>query len=140
MYRTDIVSGWGIWGLVDAPRMRFATTPAYRVTRLFNELIEPGWRADGQARSTDRLLLASRFSAVDRRDESVVVLNRDTRSREVRVDGLPAGRRFERTVWNRDGAGTVAPTTRVASSANGAVTITVPPRGVTAVSTRVRTS
>lgn len=136
VYRTDIVSGWGLWGLVDAPSKGFARTPAYRMTRLFNDLVGPDWRADGLARSDDRLLLASRFSGPGRRDESVVVLNRDRRARKVRVEGLPRGRRFEQAVWNRDGNGSVRRPGPVTANTSGALTVAVPPRGLVALSTR----
>ena len=134
-YRTDLVSGWGLWGLIDAPSGDFATTPAYRVTRLFNDLVRPGWRADGLARTADGHVLASRFSAPDRTGESLVVLNRDGRPREVRVSGLPEWRRFEGAVWNDDGAGTVAAARRATADGGGAVIVTVPPRGLTALAT-----
>ena len=89
MYRTDIVSGWGIWGLIDAPSRRFEKAPAYHVTRLFNDLLGPGWTADGMSRSADRAILVSRFSAPGRADESLVALNRGDGAREVRLTGLP---------------------------------------------------
>ena len=144
MFRTDIVSGWGIWGLIDAPSRRFERTPAYHVTRLFNDLLGPGWVADGLSRNSDRTLLVSRFSAPGRSDESVVVLNGDRVPREVRVAGVARERRFHRARWNVDGKGSVDRPASLQSGARGVLGLTVPGRGLVALSTRrearVRTS
>lgn len=103
MYRTDIVSGWGRWGLIDAPSASFKRTPVYHVTRLFNSLLGERWVADGLKRSTDNLLV-SRFSAPGGQEESLVGLNRDDQRRDVRVKGLKA-RRYQRADFNRGSRG-----------------------------------
>ena len=53
MYRTDIVSGWGKWGLIDAPSTGCERTPMFHMTRLFNRLVGKQWVADGMKRSGD---------------------------------------------------------------------------------------
>lgn len=135
MYRTDIVSGWGKWGLIDAPSASFKRTPVYHVTRLFNGLLGERWVADGLKRSPDNLILVSRFSAPGRQEESLVALNRADQRREVRLTGLKAGRRYQRTDFNRGGQGKVEIQDPILAH-NGEVTVPMPPRGMVALSTR----
>jgi hypothetical protein len=135
MYRTDIVSGWGKWGLIDAPSASFKRTPVYHVTRLFNGLLGERWVADGLKRSPDKLILVSRFSAPGRQEESLVALNRADQRREVRLTGLKAGRRYQRADFNRGGQGTVETQDPIVAH-NGEVTVPIPPRGMVALSTR----
>ena len=69
-----------------APRTSLGRSPAYRVTRLFNHLVERDWTADGFGKSRDGTVLASRFKGAAH--ESVVILNRRPGSQQVAVDGL----------------------------------------------------
>ncbi len=39
MYRTDMRTGWGKWGLLDTPRNNCKRTPMFHMTRLFNRLV-----------------------------------------------------------------------------------------------------
>jgi hypothetical protein len=139
LYRTDRKSAWGEWGMIDAPnpppgRTSFARSPTYRVTRLFNHLVERDWTADGFGKSNDGTALASRFKGPAH--ESVVVLNRRSTPQQVVVEGLRAQKYFAAD-WNQDGDGGPAqeraeplvPTAK-------ALTLTVPARGVVGLSTR----
>jgi hypothetical protein len=134
MYRTDIVSGWGRWGLIDAPSTGFKQTPVYHVTRLFNALLGDRWVADGMNRSPDGLVVVSRFSAPGRQEESLVALNRDDQRREVRLKGLTSGRRYHRADFNRGGRGKVEGQDPAVAQ-ESALAVPIPPRGMVALST-----
>jgi hypothetical protein len=136
MYRTDLRTGWGKWGLIDAPSTRCERTPMFHLFRLFNRVVGQDWHADGLA-ETDGFLV-SRFAAgsVDG-DESIVVLNDRPMARDVRLTGLGKGRRYERAAINKEGRGELTrPNAVTADTTQGAVTITVPGRGLVALSTR----
>jgi hypothetical protein len=139
LYRTDRRSAWGEWGMIDAPnppagRTSFGRSPTYRVTRLFNHLVEPEWTATGFGKSSDGTVLASRFTGPG--DESVAVLNRRSQSQQVVVRGLRPQRYFAAD-WNQDRNGGPAQerTQPLTPNAN-ALTLTVPAHGVVALSTR----
>ena len=117
-----------------APRTSFGRSPAYRVTRLFNHLVERDWTADGFGKSKDGTALASRFKGPA--NESVVVLNRGFRSQQVVVEGLKP-RKYFAADWNQDGEGGAAKERTEPLTPNaGALTLTVPARGVVGLSTR----
>lgn|GEM_PF-5972089 len=139
LYRTDRRSGFGEWGMIDAPnppapRTTFGRSPTYRVIRLFNHLVGRDWKADGFGKSRDGTVLASRFKGSE--DESVAVLNRGSQDRQVVVEGLKP-RKYFAADWNHDKKGGPAqerpqplmPTAR-------ALTLTVPAQGIVALSTR----
>jgi hypothetical protein len=141
LYRTDRRSAWGEWGMIDAPnppvpRTSFGRSPTYRVRRLFNHLVGPDWQADGFGKSSDKdkTVLASRFKGGD--DESVAVLNSGLQSQDVVVAGLkPRG--YFRAEWNHEGDGRPAKEfTEPRTPNGGSLTVTVPARGVVALSTR----
>jgi hypothetical protein len=138
-YRTDRRSGWGEWGMIDAPnppagRTSFGRSPTYRVIRLFNHLVDQGWRADGFGKSNDGMVLASRFKGPA--NESVAVLNRDSRAREVVVEGLRPQKYFVAD-WNQDKKGGPAKERTQPLVPHGhALPLTVPALGIVALSTR----
>ena len=141
LYRTDVPAHFGEWGMIDAPnppgpRTSFGRSPTYRVTRLFNHLIGPGWKAAGIGRDPSRTLLACKFS--DGNQESVVVLNRGPKPQQVLVEGLKSRTPYFAAVWNRDGTGAPAEplAAPVTSSVAREATVDVPSRGVVALSTR----
>lgn len=133
LYRTDLKAEFGHWGMIDAPSESFTRFPTYFVTWLFTHLTEPGWRAAGLGLGENGKLVASRFVLPDRQ-ESVLVINAQPQSRQVRVEGLTAAS-YCAAVWNRDGQGKLNGLNRVNAQAN-AVTVDVPPRGVVALCTR----
>lgn len=142
MYRTDEREHWGEWGMIDAPnapapRQPFGRSPTYRVTRLFNHLVEPGWKAAGLGRAAGGTVLLSKFAGGGH--ESVAVLNSAPGASQVRVEGLRPGTRYFGAIWNQDGKGLLhplRPQTFVDVPASGAATIGVPGRGVVGLSTR----
>jgi hypothetical protein len=139
LYRTDRRSAWGEWGMIDAPnppagRTSFGRSPTYRVTRLFNHLVEPEWTATGFGKSSDGTVLASRFTGPG--DESVAVLNRRSQSQQVVVRGLRPQKYFAAD-WNQDrNGGPAQERTQPLTPTANALTLTVPARGVVALSTR----
>jgi hypothetical protein len=138
-YRTDRRSGWGEWGMIDAPnppspRTSFGRSPTYRVIRLFNHLVDQDWRADGFGKSGDGMVLVSRFKGP--RHESVAVLNRDSKAREIVVDGLRPQKYFAAD-WNQDRKGGPAKERPQPLVPHGhAQPLTVPALGIVALSTR----
>jgi hypothetical protein len=137
LYRTDRRSAWGEWGMIDAPnpppgRTSFDRSPAYRVTRLFNHLVERDWTADGFGNSKDGTVLASRFKGPA--NESVVVLNRGPDSQQVVVEGLRPQKYFAAD-WTKDGGPAKERTEPLVPNA-GALPLNVPERGIVALSTR----
>ena len=135
MYRVDMRTGWGKWGLLDTPRHNCERTPMFHMTRLFNRLVGQDWLASGLHEGDN--LLISRFTGPAGAEESVVVLNSLHTSRDVRLTGLKGGRRYECAAVNANGnAGLSRPGAKTADSASGAVTVTVPGRGLVALSTR----
>jgi hypothetical protein len=135
LYRTDAPSGWGEFGMIDAPARNFERSATYRVTRLFTHLVEPGWTAGGLARDATATVMASKFVGPNDQ-ESVAVLNNSSQPEQVRVAGLKRQRRYLAVDWNRDGSGTINPLNPVTANASGAATINVPRHGVVALSTR----
>jgi hypothetical protein len=136
LYRTDLSDGWGGWGMIDAPQAKFERSPVYRVTRLFNHLIGTGWTAGGLGRDDRAGVLSSRFAAPNGSAESVVVLNKGAQRQDVRVQGLKPKQRYFGANWNRDGKGTIQTLSPVTADAGGFVTVSVPSRGLVALSTR----
>lgn len=136
LYRTDKPAGFGHWGMIGAPSEQFGRSPVYRVTRLFNHIVPPGWKAAGLGRAAGVGVIASKFEAPNQRQEAVAVLNNSAQKRQVRLEGLKPHRNYFRVAWNQDGKGTLAALPRIASDAGGAATLNVPPRGLVALSTR----
>ena len=139
LYRTDRRSAWGEWGMIDAPnpdapRTSFDRSPTYWVTQLFNHLVRPDWIADAFGKSPDGTALASRFKGPVH--ESMVVLNRRFKPLDVVVAGLrPQG--YFVADWNQDGKGGPAQErTEPLTPTARALPLTLPPRGVVALSTR----
>jgi hypothetical protein len=141
LYRTDRKSGWGEWGMIDAPnpdppagRTSFGRSPTYRVIRLFNHLVDRDWRADGFGKSGDGTVLASRFKGPAH--ESVAVLNRGSGSQQVVIDGLKPQKYFAAD-WNQDHQGGPAKErTEPLVPTGNSLTVTVPALGIVALSTR----
>ena len=80
-------------------------------------------------------VLASRFVAPAGSEETVFALNSDDHRRDVRVEGLTPGRRYKRVDWNRGGQGKSEPQAPMIATGGG-ITVTIPPRGIVALSTR----
>jgi hypothetical protein len=106
------------------------------VTRLYNHIVPPGWKAAGLGRAAGVGVIASKFEGPNQRQEAVVVLNNSAQQRQVRLEGLKPRRNYFRVAWNQDGKGALAALPRLASDASGAATLNVPPRGLIALSTR----
>lgn len=134
LYRTDNRAEFGDWGMIDQPRAGFTRFPTYRVTRLFNHLVGPGWTAAGFGRAAAAGVLGSRFAG-PQGAESVVVLNNGP-GQEVRIEGLTKSRRYATADWNADGKGTVRKLGPATADAAGTASITVPRHGLVALSSR----
>jgi hypothetical protein len=106
------------------------------VTRLFSHVVPRGWQPVGLDRVAGPRVIASRFAAADGSDESVLVLNNTTGRRDVKIEGLRESQDYFVVAWNRDGQGSLATLPPIESDATGAATVTVPGRGVIALSTR----
>lgn len=141
LYRTDRTSGWGEWGMIDAPnpspgsdRTSLGRSPTYRVTRLFNHLVDHGWTADGFGKSGDGTVLVSRFKGPA--DESLAILNARGQPQQIAINGLRP-RNYFAADWNTDRKGGPAKERPDPLTPHGNVlTVTVPARGIVALSTR----
>jgi hypothetical protein len=133
MYRTDLRTGWGQWGLLDAPSMRCERTPMFHMVRLFNRTIGQDWLANGL--SEEDGFLVSRFSGPAGAEESLVVLNEQRNNRKVELKNLMKGRRYELAAIDSRAALSRPPAV-TADSQSGIVSLTVPGRGLLVLSTR----
>jgi hypothetical protein len=139
LYRTDETADFGEWGMIDAPnaappREALGRSPAYRMTRLFNHLVDADWKAAGLGRDPSRTVLVSKFAGGG--NESIAVLNRAKDPQEVRVTGLKPGTTYFAADWNRDRKGGLGPLDPFTTTAVPAQTVTVPGHGIVALSTR----
>jgi hypothetical protein len=139
LYRTDESADFGEWGMIDAAnpahgRPPFGRSPAYRMTRFFNHLADPDWKAAGLGRDATGTILASKFAGGG--NESIAILNRGEAPQDVRVSGLKKGTQYFRAVWNGDTKGGLSPLDPFTTSDAGAQTVTVPGHGVVGLSTR----
>src|SRR6185503_290194 len=134
MYRTDMRTGWGKWGLIDSPGNRFERTPMFHMTQLYNRLVGQNWFAAGLHEDDD--LLISRFTGPAGAEESVLVLNSRDKLRDVRLTGLSKGRRYEQAAINANGHAGLTRPNAVTPDASGRAPIKVPGRGLLALSTR----
>jgi hypothetical protein len=137
LYRTDLPkTGWGEWGMIDSPdEGRLERTPVYRLTRLFTHSVGRHWMATGLGQSPDPAVMASRFLAPNGDDQTVIVLNGHDRPQDVRVGSLRKQRTYFRADWNRDTAGGLLPLDPKSTGEGQTLTVTVPARGVLALST-----
>jgi hypothetical protein len=134
MYRTDMRTGWGKWGLIDSPNTGFKRTPMFHMTRLYNRLVGQDWLANGLHEDDD--LLISRFTGPAGNEESIILLNARGQSRDIRLTGLKA-RRYEQAAINANGsAGLTRPDALTAQAASRGPTVTIPGRGLLGLSTR----
>jgi hypothetical protein len=108
--------------------------PSYFLLRLLTHTVDPGWRV-----STVHGGAPGAVAAAFRGDGETTFLaaNVSDCRRELRVSGLPASRALYFIVWNGDGKGHLAAHPRPKTSGAGQVTITVPPRAVVALATRL---
>ena len=138
LYRTTKSGDFGNWGMVG-PRAKprpFRPTPLCTITRIFNDLIGPGWTADGLGNNVGPSMLASKFKGLGG-DQSIVVLNNGANAQQLQVGFLKKNARLSVVDWNADRQGTRRALAAPASSgSSGVVTVTVPPRGLVAVTTR----
>lgn len=136
LYRTDKPAEFGQWGMIGAPSAGFARSPVYRVTRLFNHVVPPGWKAAGLGRAAGAAVIASKFQAPNGRQESVVVLNNTAQRRQVRLGGLKPQSSYFRVAWNQDGHDALTSLPRISTDARGAARLDVAAKGLVALSTR----
>ena len=139
LYKTSKRGEFGEWGMiapVRSPRGPFHAWPTCDVTRIFNELIGPGWLADGFGKAANGRILASRFKDPAAGGQSVVVLNNTTQAQSVQVKGVNKNTRFASVEWNRDGNGKRhkldAP---ILSGGSDTVSVNVPSHGLVAFTT-----
>jgi hypothetical protein len=135
LYRTDRAADFGEWGMIGPSAGGFRRWPTYRVTRLFDHVVGRGWKAAGLGR-VGAAIIASRFTAPDESDESLLVLNNAAQARSLKIEGLLESHRYFVVDWNRDGRGLLDPRAQIQSDATGAATVTVPGHGLAALSTR----
>jgi hypothetical protein len=138
MYRTDLKSGWGKWGLIDSPKAAkpFDRTPMFNMTQLFNRLVGQDWIAKGLRENDDFLI--SRFAGPAGAEESIFLLNfSHNNTLTLRLTDLMKGRRYEQAAINANGrAGLTRPNAVTADTTSGGANVQIPARGLLALSTR----
>jgi hypothetical protein len=138
LYKTSKRGEFGEWGMIGPRRGKpepFHPWPACEVTRLFNHLIGPRWKADGLCLASGDKLLASAFKGPDGH-QSVVVLNALPQPQEVLLGGLTNDGSYNAAEWNRDGTGELRHLEPLTTDGHGRRLISVPRRGLVALSTR----
>jgi hypothetical protein len=120
------------WGMIRGAGKRFSDTPTYRMTLLFNRLIDAGWKADGVGRDEHTLVSLFKGPAVG---QSAVVLNRGRELEAVTIDRLKPNTTYFAAVWNRGGDGQIHSRKRVTTGPNGKAKVNVPASGLVALST-----
>lgn len=108
LYKTSKRGEFGDWGMIGpvrGPHGPFHAWPTSDVTRIFNELIGPGWVADGFGKAAGGRILASRFKDPAGGGQSVVVLNNSAQPQPVQVKGVTKNTRFAVVEWNHNGDG-----------------------------------
>jgi hypothetical protein len=133
MYRTDLRTGFGKWGLLDAPSKNCERTPMFHMMRLFNRLVGQDWLANGLAEKDG--ILVSRFIGPAGGQESVFVLNEHRDDRDVQLTNLLTERSYERAAINSR-AQLTRPPAVTPDAPNGAFRVSIPGRGLVALSTR----
>jgi hypothetical protein len=121
------------WGMICGARKRFLDTPTYRMTVLFNRLIDDNWKADGLGRGDDTLVSVFKGPAGG---QSAVVLNRGRELEAVTIDHLKKNTSYFAAGWNRGGDGMIHSRKRVTTGPNGIVKVNVPGSSLVALSTR----
>jgi hypothetical protein len=121
------------WGMICGARKRFADTPTYRMTVLFNRLVGDNWKADGLGRGEHTLVSVFKGPTGG---QSAVVLNRGAELNAVTIDRLKKNATYFAAVWNRAGDGVIHSRKRVTTGPNGIAKVNVPPSGLVALSTR----
>jgi hypothetical protein len=121
------------WGMICGARKRFMDTPTYRMTVLFNRLIDDQWKADGLGRGEHTLVSVFKGPGGG---HSAVVLNRGRELETVTIDHLKRNATYFAAVWNRGGDGATHSRRRVTTGRDGIAKVNVPGSGLVALSTR----
>lgn len=122
------------YSLIGKPGGGFALRPGYYLLRMLTHVVTPGARAvDVAGNGAGKVV-----TAFEHDGETTVLAANLTRCRQsLAISGLPKGRELYFVVWNGDGGGKLAAHPRVQTGADGAVTVSAPPRSVVSLSTEV---
>jgi hypothetical protein len=119
------------YGVIGAAKDGFPLKPGYSLLRMFTHSAGVGWevvKVEGEAEM--RSVAAMRSKGGGR--WTVFAVNRAEKAKELSVGGLPQGMKFHVAMWNGDGKGQVGESSGVSADDQGAVTLSMPPMSVVA--------
>jgi hypothetical protein len=118
------------YGVIGAAKDGFPLKPGYSLLRMFTHSAGVGWevvKVEGEAEMRSVAAMRSKEGRW-----TVFAVNRAEEAKELSVGGLPGGMRFGVAVWNGDGKGQVEESAGVSVDEQGAVTLSMPPMSVVA--------
>jgi hypothetical protein len=126
---------WDAWSMTGRPGEGFAKKPAYFATQLFTTAVGQGWIPEQPVGAVAQQSIAA-YRAPAGGGAAAVVANARATAQRLRLAGFPPGAQVQVLVYNAGGSGQLI--SRLArSTAQGEVTVSVPPHGVTAATTRL---
>jgi hypothetical protein len=126
---------WDSWSMTGRPGEGFAKKPAYFATQLFTTAVGQGWIPE-QGVATVRGQSVAAFRSPTDSGAASVVANSNTAAQRLSLGGFPPNAPVQVLVYNAGGKGQLA-SKPVLTDAKGFVTVSVPPHGVAAATTRL---
>ena len=128
-------SAWDAWSMTGTPSQGFQKKPAYFATQLFTTAVGQGWTPEQSVGAvTDQSVATYRDAAGH--GAAAVVANQKTAAQRLDLGGFQPNSPVQVLVYNGGGKGELV--SRAAqTNAQGVVTVSVPPHGVTAVTTQL---
>lgn len=126
---------WNAWSMTGRPGEGFAKKPAYFATQLFTTAVGQGWIPE-QSVGSSRGQSVAAFRSPANGGAASVVANTNTAPQRLSLGGFPPNTPVQVLVYNAGGKGQLG-TRPVVTDAKGFVTVSVPPHGVAAATTRL---
>jgi hypothetical protein len=126
---------WDAWSMTGRPGEGFAKKPAYFATQLFTSAVGPGWTPE-QSVGVVRGQSVATYRDPASQGAAAVVANEKTTAQKLSLGGFAPNSPVQVLVYNTGGKGQLV-SRPVRTNAQGFVTVTVPPHGVAAASTRL---
>jgi hypothetical protein len=120
------------YGVIGEAKDGFPLKPGYHMLRLFTDAIQPGWRAMKIEGATDGCIISA--ARGPKGEMTILALNQTERMREITAT-VSDGRSLNAITWNHDGRGEIA-SGEVATPQAGAYRLSLPPLGLTALTTQ----
>ncbi len=128
-------SAWDAWSMTGTPSQGFQKKPAYFATQLFTTAVGQGWTPEQSVGAVAGQGVATYRDAAGT-GAAAVVANEKAAAQKLNLGGFRPNSAVQVLVYNGGGKGELV--SRAAkSNAQGFVTVSVPPHGVSAVTTRL---